>query len=305
MPAWHGFSTYQPRGAQSGREKSMRSACLVIGLNQPVTATDIDSVIHKRVHYIRPFSCLPKLPSNYLNYLLGERRKGLGGPEDLPGLGDLLGPFRWFHALCINQKNVKERGEQVAKMGRIYKECSRVIVYLGADLVLSTPDRFPPRHQLHELEGSSISPRLPDNCELQQTSLNLQELLKRRYFSRIWAIQELIPAQSAIIRVGDLDLWANPHVWTHLADVVPSSWRWDLTAAPWVQHMVQRNFPVKNIYKLMHLTSKCQAADPRDRLFGLLSLLPKDAQERTWQPDYSLSGRHVFDGFFLPTVSST
>jgi hypothetical protein len=55
----------------------------------------------------------------------------------------------WVDARCINQKNVKERGEQVSKMGQIYEQCSRVIVYLGADLIFSTHDRFPSRRPLH------------------------------------------------------------------------------------------------------------------------------------------------------------
>jgi hypothetical protein len=32
---------------------------------------------------------------------VGERWKSLSGPEDLPGVGDLLGPFGWFDTLCL------------------------------------------------------------------------------------------------------------------------------------------------------------------------------------------------------------
>jgi len=59
----------------------------------------------------------------------------------------------WVDALCINQSNVQERGAQVAQMGQIYQQCSRVIVYLGPDLVSSTKDRFPSRHLLYRLHG--------------------------------------------------------------------------------------------------------------------------------------------------------
>ncbi len=48
--------------------------------------------------------------------LVGERWKGLSGPEDLPGADDLLGSFRWYDALCINQADVNERSEQVQLM---------------------------------------------------------------------------------------------------------------------------------------------------------------------------------------------
>ncbi|KUJ13322.1 HET-domain-containing protein, partial [Mollisia scopiformis] len=37
----------------------------------------------------------------------------------------------WIDALCINQKDVKERNHQVAQMGKIYSQASRVIAWLG------------------------------------------------------------------------------------------------------------------------------------------------------------------------------
>ncbi len=72
----------------------------------------------------------------------------------------------WVDALCINQSDTKERGAQVVKMAQIYEKCSRVIVYLGPDLVSPLHDRFPSRYLLHEIESHSIHPQLPDSCEL-------------------------------------------------------------------------------------------------------------------------------------------
>src|SRR6201999_2476979 len=37
----------------------------------------------------------------------------------------------WVDYLCINQPNVAEKNHQVALMGQIYREASRVIVWLG------------------------------------------------------------------------------------------------------------------------------------------------------------------------------
>jgi hypothetical protein len=59
---------------------------------------------------------------------VGERWKGLSEPEDLPGVDDLLGSFRWYDALCINQPDATERNHQVTQMGNIDKEASTVIV---------------------------------------------------------------------------------------------------------------------------------------------------------------------------------
>jgi hypothetical protein len=44
---------------------------------------------------------------------------------------------------------------------------------------------------------------------------------------------KLLPQKVALPRkLGDVDFWVDRYVWTSLAAVAPSSWRWDSTAAP-------------------------------------------------------------------------
>jgi hypothetical protein len=42
-------------------------------------------------------------------------------------VGDLLISFDDVDAFCINRANIKERNHQVAQMGNIYSQTSRVI----------------------------------------------------------------------------------------------------------------------------------------------------------------------------------
>ena len=37
----------------------------------------------------------------------------------------------WIDAICINQQDLKEKGHQVRNMGRIYKQASSVLIFLG------------------------------------------------------------------------------------------------------------------------------------------------------------------------------
>ena len=39
----------------------------------------------------------------------------------------------WADALCINQKNVEERGHQVRLMSQIYRKASKVLIWAGQD----------------------------------------------------------------------------------------------------------------------------------------------------------------------------
>jgi hypothetical protein len=49
-------------------------------------------------------------------------------------VGDLLGPFRWFDALYINQKDNEEKSKQVQLMGAIYSKASQVIIWLSKEV---------------------------------------------------------------------------------------------------------------------------------------------------------------------------
>lgn len=39
----------------------------------------------------------------------------------------------WIDALCINQQDITERGEQVSLMGAVYSQCTRCLIWLGPD----------------------------------------------------------------------------------------------------------------------------------------------------------------------------
>jgi hypothetical protein len=39
----------------------------------------------------------------------------------------------WIDAICINQENITEKGQEVGRMGEIYHKAERVIVWLGPD----------------------------------------------------------------------------------------------------------------------------------------------------------------------------
>ena len=44
----------------------------------------------------------------------------------------------WIDAICIDQKNEKEKGKQVSRMGEIFKSSSRVLVWLGPAMSASS-----------------------------------------------------------------------------------------------------------------------------------------------------------------------
>ncbi|KAH3984561.1 hypothetical protein HBH98_158910 [Parastagonospora nodorum] len=118
----------------------------------------------------------------------------------------------WVDAVCINQRNTEEREAQVSKMRSIYDHCSRTVVYLGEDLVTSSR-RFPtslPLDTLGKVDSRTLP--FPAGHRLYGTNYTLRDLLSRRYFSRLWIIQELVVSDQVIIRIGDVDFRANARI---------------------------------------------------------------------------------------------
>ena len=188
----------------------------------------------------------------------------------------------WVDAICINQRSTEERGDQVSKMERIYKRCMRTVLYLGPDAAPVLWDgRFPRRRDFHDIDVQT-----------------LQGMLARRYFRRTWVIQELVLSPHVVVRLGDTDY----HIWAASMDRFKTATQWELesTSAPWFEHLTQQELRVHDPCDALQLTSHSRCSDPRDRLFGILSLLSKKDEfgGMSLRADYSISNQHMWIGFF-------
>ncbi|KAK4207163.1 heterokaryon incompatibility HET-6 protein [Rhypophila decipiens] len=215
----------------------------------------------------------------------------------------------WVDAVGINQNSTIERAQQVAKMGSIYRHCLRVLVYLGPDIVFpdSSKRRHPSRRGLHEFNQV-----MKDSVDTKGTT-TLRKLFTRRYFSRVWVIQELVLARSAVIPVGHTQFWASNVTPTYLASSSTNNstpFHWNFPAAPWTQFIGRTFVEEGDVYDILRHTWRCKASDPRDRIFGILGLLKSDldrsslaviatsSKPSNLTPSYEISTQHVFAGFF-------
>jgi hypothetical protein len=181
----------------------------------------------------------------------------------------------------------EERAVQVAQMGRIYTMCTQVVVYLGPDVAPLLPDgKYPRRARLQEFGSMDV--------EKVSGVRGVKELLQRRYFSRLWVVQELILSPRVVIRIGDVDFQSDGatsgHLWWSESDGL----------AAWVQH-TSKGAPLDlDLLQVMRLTFSTACADPRDRLFGIMGII----SDESWllQPDYSRPVQEVFIGLFAYLV---
>ncbi|KLU91810.1 hypothetical protein MAPG_10758 [Magnaporthiopsis poae ATCC 64411] len=203
----------------------------------------------------------------------------------------LLRPTRgirllWVDAICINQNDVCERDQQVAKMAFIYGHAWRVVLYLGPDMVspLQPSATYPARSRLEELGPREGQPIFPD--------LRLEDVLERRYFRRVWVVQELLLAKQVLVRIRDMEFVADQRTSANLLrNGRGRSWTWRDTSAPWLAHV---SHGVAKPDELLRVVVGCQATDPRDSVFGILGLLDPSL---SLVPNYLISAAHARIGF--------
>jgi len=211
----------------------------------------------------------------------------------------------WVDAICINQRNVQERGEQVAQMKNIYSNCLRVFLWLGEDVVQRVSGRHPNHQRLETLhDGEHKQPGTSVNSKQSHESFGLVQLFGRRYFKRMWVIQELILAPRVVIPIGNTFYWIDRHTGAWFAQSIKQL----QAVLPWVESISRGSMVgADSYYELAALTYGSTASDPRDRLFAVLGLLkttstsPDDSRKSFLgqiSADYSLSTRHFTVGFF-------
>ncbi|KAG4428894.1 hypothetical protein IFR05_015623 [Cadophora sp. M221] len=206
--------------------------------------------------------------------------------------------YLWVDALCINQKDLRERNEQVAMMGEVYTSAKPVLVWLGeAD------------------EGSDeafalLPSVLTDNNVQDGISQKLfsfyMQLMDRDWFTRLWTIQELVLAsQDPLVGCGHTwTTWSTLFsAWQKIAmiefskmgmviysakdekqgedeaepmsitqGVRPKAIKIDLLnnlRSGMAQHHQNQTFR-----DLILNTNSSNATEPRDRIYGLLGMLP-------------------------------
>lgn len=107
----------------------------------------------------------------------------------------------WIDALCIDQRNVAERNEQVKKMKTIYERAEEVLVWLGPSI--NTFPEFQFVRKLYRRRNSirRVTERIeaPDAPDLLRS---LAKLFQRSYWFRMWIVQELTVARKIVLLCG-------------------------------------------------------------------------------------------------------
>lgn len=119
--------------------------------------------------------------------------------------------YLWVDALCIDQEDEEEKNIQVSRMAQIYRGAHRVCIWLGAGnhkcaQAMDFIDEI--------VDLASLDVLIKDESTATKWDA-LVELMRCRWFSRRWVVQELALATDATLHYGDKGVH-----WTDFADAV-------------------------------------------------------------------------------------
>ncbi|KAB8207187.1 heterokaryon incompatibility protein-domain-containing protein [Aspergillus parasiticus] len=205
-------------------------------------------------------------------------------------------------AICINQDDTPERNAQVQRMGDLYRQAQKVLVWLGpgtaeSDLVFDIC-----------AEGNQKA------IDLQGSSGNALDMVYRRsYWTRLWIIQELFLARDAIVFCGSKSApWSSFRRLTTAVrgDFVLGGFTGvdiQLGSSPLGLHtrtMLGQLDKKDGEYSILNKTidnivikfGQAQCRDVRDRVFGLLGLakMQEDSRGLRIMANYSATTVNLF-----------
>ena len=231
----------------------------------------------------------------------------------------------WIDALCIDQSNDREKGPQVALMGEIYRLASRVVAwlgpeednsnrgmelmdYLGSQVVTSFGGSYGLRPALGTTDASLSDSEvaLPfDATELEA----IYHLICRDWFDRLWVRQEISLANvDGVVVCGFREV-----AWHRFRTALAALFRKKHKPFPLSSQLESqidriRGFifqpPNVHLHQLRHYFEYAECGDPRDRIYGVLSLLPRDDGALGIKPDYSKTAIQIYEDAALQHIKN-
>ena len=207
----------------------------------------------------------------------------------------------WIDAICIDQSNIPERGQQVQIMSKIYAQAIRVLAYLGEasedseigmDFILEDAETF------HSSRTNRPPVGLGPGVSSSPQQRAIDHILERPYFGRVWVLQEILLARSVEVILGNRSVsWSFLTVTAFYVDFnkqahLMTQYYRDNSSAFLTLDMTGGKRP-ESLLGLLRGTRHCKATDPRDKVFALLGL-STEGSKQLLTPDYSLSIRETF-----------
>ncbi|KAL2065597.1 hypothetical protein VTL71DRAFT_3267 [Oculimacula yallundae] len=124
----------------------------------------------------------------------------------------------WVDAVCIDQENQVEKTSQVSRMNEIYSEATGICIWLGVGEPNPEDTEWTFNFIREILDLNSLDDLVvnkENNHEQAKGWLAFVGLMRNRWFSRRWVVQELALAKEATVHYGNESM-----LWSDFADAV-------------------------------------------------------------------------------------
>lgn len=239
----------------------------------------------------------------------------------------------WIDQICINQEDTDEKASQIRLMGQIYSHCTRCLVWFDEpDSSITLDDA----KEALEICAHVANKSLPKPSCFQSPDAVMGALRALRsigpqehpWWHRVWTVQEAILPSSKTLIWGPLELdWDVLDRFANTTTTPGFEWSFgtgDVMGAAKTDTDINRmvneclnvlatsvilvnkgnkgNAPIETVLKVR----RRKAFDPRDKVFGLLGLLPSDMPlSHTNQCNHNTPIHQVYRAFTLDVILYT
>lgn len=231
----------------------------------------------------------------------------------------------WIDAICINQEDTEERGSQVGLMSEVYSHPTMNLIWLGedegdTDQVLALVDQIVKNageetdgFRTFETTANSPSPTTGRILDLPPDISPLLRFYQRRWFERVWCVQEAALAPDSMCHCGSYELplvdvmraaqWLSYKRFLVTCDVKDSKGIHNIISLSPMMDLGRQGPRTTQrrktaLYWLLRRLQNFDATDPRDHVFGILGMYMKFRGTKTipdlLAPDYNKTVAEVF-----------
>ncbi|KAH7398002.1 heterokaryon incompatibility protein-domain-containing protein [Cadophora sp. MPI-SDFR-AT-0126] len=234
----------------------------------------------------------------------------------------------WIDQLCIDQQNQEEKAVQVRLMREVYSNCQQCLIWMDE---INENIRQSDAEAVLDVLSWLVDRSLPiPPCTASASAfegpihaLSSIGIGVHQWWDRVWTVQEAILPSNKVFLWGPFrmsweKLTKGSHVWTRTglpAELFDLMWKpnspdlsaimqrtlgWLFCNVIWINSAhSQYEEPVQTIIKWVGR----KATDPKDKVFGLLGLLPPLMERRfTDKCDYGTSVAQIYTAFTLDVI---
>ena len=245
----------------------------------------------------------------------------------------------WADALCINQLDMEEKSRQVAGMVQVYRQCSKVYIWLGLPDVSNLTGNpfellnfFVSGKHWYELPGferdkSSGLWIWKENKACDQLLNDFLQVVKSPWWTRAWTVQECLLPRNSLIMLGT---WSV--TWDHMskAEILKDShgdgpaqcckeainafnphqrvlieeWMWHPGRGRTFMSVIRGTSPPLCFHQAIMAFTSRTCTDPRDKIYSMLALATHPIY-RDFTVNYQENVSAVYTDIFTRMVRET